>query len=201
MKTSSAGRGRQSTKPPVGWVLGGLGLLLALASLYLQFGGGMVWHGRLKWEGRAASATTLLTPSIELEEGSYYFRLSYRQPRKLIQIGPGYQKVKISMDDLPGWTARGSVKPQKRRKRGGGSNSVRGDIFITLPTSVKGVFRIETDDAKDAAVDLSIRRANLNYRILLWPGFILLGLSLVLDASFRSRLFGLLEKIPGFGRS
>ncbi len=200
METSSAGRRRQQTKPPLGWVLGGLGLLLALASLYFQFGGGMVWHGRLKQEAGAASATSFSTPSIELEKGSYSFRLSYRQPRKLIQIGPGYHRVRISAEDLPVWTARGSVKAQKKRKRSGGSVTIRGDVFATLPSPVRGIFQIEIDGAKDASVDLSIHRASLNYRVLLWPGLILLGLALVLDASFRSKLLGLLERIPGFDR-
>jgi len=201
MKTSSAGRREISKKHgfPVGWVFGGLGIVLILASIYLEYGGPTVWRGSLQAEMKSGQQKSWTTPELVLESGKYDLDLDFRQPFELVDLGMIRYRVRVTSEAAPGWEASGSLSKEKRKKGRSHSNrSIYGNVVASLPAPITGALRFEISGKVDADTDirLVIRRLSFDYRFVLWLGIILLGLSIGLDSGFRSTLLDLFNRLP-----
>jgi hypothetical protein len=193
METTSANRRPAQTarQLPLGWILGGLGIVLVVASMYFQFAGSIAWRGVVHPQGREDTESLYLTPPVSLSQGTYSFDFSYRKPPRFLEITTGRYHVSISTENAPDWLASGSLKANKKKKARGRS-TVRGTVVSNVPEAIQTPLRIKVQGAEDAALSVTIRKVGFDYRILLWIGFALIALGLALDPGLRAKLQGLL---------
>ncbi len=193
MKTTSAHRRPEqpSTKLPTGWILGGLGIVLIITSMYFQYAGTTAWRGVLQPQDQQDTGSVYLTDPISLDSATYSFDLSYRKPPKFLEITTGRYHVRITSEHAPDWQATGSLKAIKKKssKR---RPTVRGTLVSEVSRPIDGPLKIEVEGAGSSTLSVTIRKVGFDYRILLWIGFGLIALGMALDQGFRSRLQALL---------
>ena len=194
METTSAHRRPQQPTSafPIGWVLGGLGIIFIITSMYFQYSGPVAWRGVLHSQDPEAADSVFVTEAIALEPETYSFDLSFRKPPKFLEITTGRYHVRITSEHAPNWQATGSLKAIKKKKNSGRRATVRGTLVSEVSSPIDGPLKIEVDGAGNSALTLRIQKVGFDYRILLWIGIGLIGLGLALDQAFRSRLQALL---------
>jgi len=194
MKSSTARRSQAQPEKqlPLGWILGGLGVLMMLGSFGIQIMAPTIWHDVLQPQEVDNIHSVYHTSRIRLKPGTYNISLQLRRSKRLFDISLGQFTVRISCPEDPDFLVKGHLSLYKKT-RTGGRKSLHGILVARIEKSFDGSLLIDIHDTGKDSLAVSIHKASLDHRVLLWPGILLIVLALLLDPSLRKRLSGLIN--------